>query len=183
MNMDMTNNIVMSIAPQVISKQRINELVSTSVFQYILKEVALEFTQFKFNKFLRLTIDAMVKVIIEGENTLDSELLAEYLMSVFIQNESRFTTVLSEFAYSHRAVLVETEDTKKQIMTLVRSEMFQEMLGKIAIQFTQAKLNHFLRFNIDAIVREIGGEKLFQKEDGDKFLMEYLVCVFIENSR
>lgn len=183
MNMDMTNNIVMSIAPQVISKQRINELVSTSVFQDILKEVALEFTQFKFNKFLRLTIDAMAKVIIEGENTLDSELLAEYLMSVFIQNESRFTTVLSEFAYSHRAVLVETEDTKKQIMTLVRSEMFQEMLGKIAIQFTQAKLNHFLRFNIDAIVREIGGEKLFQKEDGDKFLMEYLVCVFIENSR
>ena len=178
-----TKNIVMSIAPQSISKQRIIDLVTSSVFQDMLKEVALEFTQLKFNKFLRLTIDGMAKEIMKGENTLDSELLAEYLMSVFIENESRFTTTLSEFAFSHRPVLVETEDTKKQIMTLVRTEMFQEMLGKIAIQFTQAKLNHFLRFNIDAMVREIGGEKLFQKEDGDKFLMEYLVCVFIENSR
>ena len=176
-------NMDMSIAPQSISKKRINELVSSSVFQDMLKEVAFEFTQFKFNKFLRLTIDAMAKEIMEGENRLDSEMLAEYLMSVFIENESRFTTTLSEFAFSHRPVLVETEDTKKQIITLIRSEMFQEMLGKIAIQFTQAKLNYFLRFNIDAMVREIGGEKLFQKEDGDKFLMEYLLCVFIENSR
>jgi len=172
----------MSIPPQAISKQRIIDVVKSHLFQRMLKEVSFEFTQAKFNKFLRLTIDALAKQIMKSEDKLDSELLAEYLMSVFIENESRFTTIISEFAFCHRAVLVETEDTKKQIMNLVRSEMFQKMLETIALQFTQAKLNHFLKYNIDVMVKEIGGEKLFQREDGDSFLREYLLSVFIESN-
>ena len=160
--MNSSENILMTITPKRVIEVA-TELCETGEFEKIASEHDLTFRKSKLDEFLR---GDMVQVMIQ-EMAQDSN-LENYIIAFFFEYER---------IQVHNRV---TELARK----LCESGVFKQVAFKHSLSFSEAKLDEFLRsYTFNEMVKAISEEEdpeIYEGEDGDKTLGDYLISVFFE---
>jgi galactitol-specific phosphotransferase system IIB component len=157
-------------------KNRVIELVEklyeSRIFKQFASENDLSFSLDKLNEFLKsYTYDEMItkiqknSQIYEGEN--GDKLLGDYIVSSFFeyrrsQIENRVLFMLTKFC---------------------NLGVFHKIAHEHNLIFIKSRLDEFISANIDEMIQALQMEKdsVYEGEDGDKLLEEYIISVCVEN--
>ena len=162
--MNRSENIVMTI----VTKNRVielaNELCEIGVFEQVASAHNLTFSKSKLDEFLRRDIlDEMVQEIQEENSEL-----GDYIISIFFEYQR---------IQVHNRV---TELARK----LCEGGVFKQVASEHDLSFSKSKLDEFLRSYTFAdmiqAIREEEDPEMYEGEDGDKTLGDYLISVFFE---
>ena len=162
--MNSSENILMTITPKRVIEVA-TELCETGEFEKIASEHDLTFRKSKLDEFLR---GDMVQVMIQEMAQEEDSNLENYIIAFFFEYER---------IQVHNRV---TELARK----LCESGVFKQVAFKHSLSFSEAKLDEFLRsYTFNEMVKAISEEEdpeIYEGEDGDKTLGDYLISVFFE---
>ena len=161
--MNSSENIVMTITPNRVFEVA-NELCERGEFEKSASELDLTFRKSKLDEFLRRS--DMVQLLINGQEE-DSN-LENYIMAFFFEYER---------IQVHNRVV-------KLALKLCESGVFKQVAFDHSLSFSEAKFDEFLRsYTFKEMVQAIREEEdpeIYEGEDGDKTLGDYLISVFFE---
>ena len=161
--MNSSENIVMTITPNRVFEVA-NELCERGEFEKSASELDLTFRKSKLDEFLRRS--DMVQLLINGQEE-DSN-LENYIMAFFFEYER---------IQVHNRVV-------KLALKLCESGVFKQVAFDHSLSFSEAKFDEFLRsYTFKEMVQAIREEEdpeIYEGEDGDKTLGDYIISVFFE---
>ena len=161
--MNSSENIVMTITPNRVFEVA-NELCERGEFEKSASELDLTFRKSKLDEFLRRS--DMVQLLINGQEE-DSN-LENYIMAFFFEYER---------IQVHNRVV-------KLALKLCESGVFKQVAFDHSLSFSETKFDEFLRsYTFKEMVQAIREEEdpeIYEGEDGDKTLGDYIISVFFE---